>query len=373
NVDSAIKVNGSNLVEKWFDQSNNKNHAIQNTNDNKPELIDSINKINNLPALSFDGNDPPSSDYFNFNDTSLSEFTVFTVYKLNPSPNGNSYILSDNDSLNGGVYAGGTGSLDGYGIIKLSPNNHIEANNMPLDQWVYTSFQNNNLFKNSIEANYEKRDSITSYIFGRIGRRGNNYSGKFSFKGYISEIIVYKKSLADSTRGLVEDYIANKYAPPVCLGKNIKIKDRFCDTSLSISSRFETVTWSNGKSKDTIKISSSGKYSAEVTDIFGSTSSDTIKVDYPKINYPTKTILCKNDTIIWKTGLADSIFNFTWQDSSTGSLIKITQPGDFYVTVKDSFGCSITSDTVTITMDSISNITSLGPDTSLCSGNKIGL
>ena len=51
----------------------------------------------------------------------------------------------------------------------------------------------------------------------------------------------------------------------------------------------------------------------------------------------------------------------------------MTLPGKYYVKITDTFSCSITTDTVKITIDNFSTQASLGPDVSLCSGNAISL
>jgi len=61
---SLISFVGANsaYITKWYDQSGNNNHAIQATSGNQPRIVNAgtIEVVNGLPAMNFDGTD----DYF---------------------------------------------------------------------------------------------------------------------------------------------------------------------------------------------------------------------------------------------------------------------------------------------------------------------
>ena len=86
-LDETALINfvGSNngFVTTWYDQSGNGNHAVQTTAAAQPKIVSSgvVEKVNNKPALYFDG----TNDLFSLT-TGISTITLihshFTVYKL---------------------------------------------------------------------------------------------------------------------------------------------------------------------------------------------------------------------------------------------------------------------------------------------------
>ncbi|MBL7937475.1 MAG: PKD domain-containing protein [Bacteroidia bacterium] len=194
-----------------------------------------------------------------------------------------------------------------------------------------------------------------------------------NLKGDIYEIIFFNDSIRNGVKDSVFNYLQNKYASPVDLGSDINVINSVCDTLLSSKGKYEKYLWSNGSSLPTTNVNKSGKYWLRGTDIFGKISSDTILVTYPG-NFLTQNMgLCSGATYTWNTHLPKDQYTFQWQDNSTDSLLNITQGGQYYVKVTDNSGCSINSNTITITLDNFPITASLGPDDSVCEGNSITL
>lgn len=218
---------------------------------------------------------------------------------------------------------------------------------------------------------------ITNQNPGSTGVNGLTIGSKFDFvfplNGDISEILVYDKVLGIAEINSINDYLINKYSEPVNLGNDIIVTNSFCDTTLASTGNFESYLWSNGLTTPTIQVNQSGTYWLSAVDGFGKTYSDTILVAYPAINLPTKNTFCSNDTLIWDTELPKSYFTFLWQNNSTDSLQKIYQPGTYSLSVSDGFGCSITSNLISVAEDSYPITTTLGNDTTMCAGNFISL
>ncbi len=195
----------------------------------------------------------------------------------------------------------------------------------------------------------------------------------FPLFGEISEILLYDKVLNTFEIDSINSYLIDKYSKPVDLGQDISISGTFCDTLLTTSGEFDSYIWSTGAITSSITVNQSGKYWLQAIDGFGRVSSDTILVNFPTINLPSQNAFCTNDTIVWNTGLSKSLFAFQWQDNSTDSLIKIYSAGSYSLQITDTLGCFISTNSISITEDSFSSSTSLGPDTNLCAGNSIAL
>lgn len=70
---------GDGYVTTWYDQSGNKNNAIQATTGAQPKIVDGVNgiiKANNRPVIQFDGNDQLVSSAFNSSTSSTAFFVA---------------------------------------------------------------------------------------------------------------------------------------------------------------------------------------------------------------------------------------------------------------------------------------------------------
>ncbi len=92
--------------------------------------------------------------------------------------------------------------------------------------------------RNIVYLNEAQVRNVTSPA-GELGAfpAGSNYSigSKFNlpFNGEIAEIIIYKSALDSVNRRKVENYLYEKYAPPVTLGPDITVNYGFCPVKLT--------------------------------------------------------------------------------------------------------------------------------------------
>ena len=357
----------NNKVTTWLDASGNNNHCNQTDTSMSPTYITNIVSLNNQASLVFDGVD----DYIPFTTRISTIRTVFFIVKHYPSSSNFEPILGDNI---------GTDFLgDDYPVT-----NRIFHN----------SYTSPNILNGGIRIN---QVNITPVI---LSQRPSNYSiitltttanvaasqitrdrgiGSRVWKGEYSEIIIYDQPLSPIQTINIETYLINKYAPTLNLGPDITVQQmQGCAPSNSISIQanpnFVSYSWSTGENTNQIIVNQYSEYSVVCKDIFGINHYDTINVlPIPKnFNYPV-TIICGSQSIIWNTNLSKNQNIFTWQDNSTDSLFIINSPGQYFVKIIDNFGCEYTSDTITITQDNFPTIVSLGSDTSICVGNRIGL
>ena len=363
-ADSVLDNTG--IVQTWYDLSGQNNNALQINESNKPVVIENV--IYDKPVIRFDGTD----DFMSFSQSVFPQNGEMTVFLT---------VISDNSATIGRLLSNNYGSCSTTDriLVNFRPGQfdifqESQLIALPVTEQVpvIISFTNENLYLNSILQN--------SFYIGPICNEpsalgSNDTSGTSNlFKGDIAEIIIYNSVLNNTERGSVEQYLRYKYSPPVNLGPDIHVNYGFCDTMICAGERFTDYIWSTGETSDTINVNSSDIYAVTVTDIFGFTSSDSVIVTFPSYNFIPDTTICLYDTLTWDTDLDDKInYNYLWQDSSDLSYFEIYEEGNYNVTIIDTFGCELHSDTVHVTVDQFPAEASLGSDTTLCSGNYLYL
>lgn len=362
----SIHINQNNKVDKLFDQSGQNNHCSQLDTFFQPIFIPNNLTINNKPSILMDG----VNDYMFFNNRIIDIRTIFFVIKKNGLNVPFETILGD--SIN---------------------YDFVGANNGP--EIFNNTFTNSNILSGSIRINKIPISNVanalkpTNYSILSLTTSGNVSAGYLTrdrsftnrvWKGEYLELIIYNRPFSAIEIDSVENYLIKKYSPFLNLGSDISISPmNGCIPSNSVSIQanpdFQAYLWSNGNTTNQINVNQYGEYSVICTDIFGINHYDTIKVIPPpkNFNYPSKNALCGTGSITWNTQLNKSANQFQWQDNSIDSLIIITNPGTYHVTITDTLGCVYNSNTLTIIQDNFASSVSLGPDLSLCAGNSISL
>lgn len=361
-ADTGLVLNG-NKVTQWKDLSGQTNDATQSIMNAQPLLASQA--MYSFSGVRFDDIDDAMTTNLNI---SSGDFTVIVLYNCYSAiPHAQRVVNGSNNFLIGpwgGNYDVFSGVFLGGKLI--APPSYVIQSVV-------------------IDSTPNAKNYINNLLYGQVS--GHNYPGQIglaaagsnaeSFDGNLMELIIYKNSLSDSLRNLVEQYLSNKYAPPVNLGADVTVNYGFCPVKLNAHKDwFTSYQWNTGSSTDSIFINNNGTFSINVTNIFGYTSSDSINVTFPG-NFPpffNDTIaICSGDTEIWNTQLDKTGYTFLWQDNSTDSVFAITQAGQYYVKVTDTLGCFFYSDTINVSIDNFPQTASLGPDTSVCSGASIGL
>src|SRR5690554_3051176 len=358
----TVTQDSNSKVSVLHDKSGNGFNAVQNQIANQPSLVNEYGQA----SLLFNG----VNNYLDcdFNQSFNSPNTFFILLK-DVSSSGNKYYFSS---------LGFPGGYSFYHRANLTMSIHSAgsftqsySNSFPFDYTLFTiQFQNGSFIIRENGIQKDSKATTTSSLEGiRLGAR---FDVAYFFDGNIADIIAYNRDLDATEINYIENYLMTKFSPPVNLGHNISYQYGFCkDTTLYAGKRFTSYLWSDGSTADSLVANGPGKYWVEVEDIFGFISRDTIEV-LSGLNYPTSQLYCPNDSIIWDTGLGQH-YSYLWSDNSTADTLAINSPGDYHVTVTDTNGCIFKSDTLTFGEDPFSSQVSLGPDTSLCSGNSIGL
>jgi hypothetical protein len=346
-------------VTQWLDQSNSSFNLVQNT-DSKGPLIN-LNQINGFPSVKFDGiNDNLKSNY---GSTLSNQGTVFLVGKLNSGAN---CFMFDGGAATRGIQY----FANNVYLQALNTNfNYLKPTPFP-----YTYFSS--VFNGSQSRIYDNGTLKATGNLPNTAPNGFTLGSRFQedaqfMNGDIVEVINFSSALSDIQRIQVENYIRNKYAPPVNLGNDI-YKTDFCPITLSAGPRYTSFFWSTGAVTEQVSINQPGIYHVTAIDIFGFSSSDTIQVFYPNINNPVDTVICAGSTIDWQINLSPS-YTYQWSNGNSGNILTTDQDGPYFVTITDDFGCSKTSETVHFTIDNFPEIDFIQSDFSICSGQLVSL
>jgi PKD repeat protein len=344
----------------WQNIINPADSAFQATTSKQPKWIESDTILNNQPVIYFDGADDQlvNLNYHKFG-------AMYVIAKWNggetvfPTYNGILARYSSGDFPY--FFIGNAGTSDLYvsgtpwGSSGIFVNQVQKKSFAPINQYKLIYGQTNS------PANFN------DFLFGSYVQSSGFW------KGEIAEIIAFDTIPSDSIKGIVNNYLQNKYAPPINFGEDFSVYG-FCETSISAYKPwFTSYSWSNSDSDSIVSVSMPGTYSVTVTDIFGNLSSDSIQVIYPEIISLSDTTICLGDTLTWDTKLKGP-YSFVWNNLASDSASAfITAPGEYFVKVTDTLGYFRYSDTITVAVDSFPYSASLGPDTTLCIGNDLYL
>ncbi|WP_169792606.1 PKD domain-containing protein [Salinivirga cyanobacteriivorans] len=366
NGDSVL--NNGNQVQKWYDLSGKNYNAIQNETSAMPYYEDSV--INGLPALFFDG-----SKYME---------TDFGV----DYPQPNTYIMLWSITANAGflqlpysgLYPGKTNSTFWRNNSTININggnyvNNVYPKEIPFYFMITTTVFNedstviyeNSIFKKRVDAG---TDSVAGLIFGGVPDED------YYLHGYLPEFMFFDTIITDEQRNLVENYLRDKYFPPVNLLYNIYVPYGFADTTINTADKawFTDFQWSTGADDtlSTLTVSEEGTYAVSVTDIFGFESSDSLQVFYPEFNVWQDRSICLGDTLTWDLE-PKGPYEYAWSTGASDSAIAISEAGTYSVTITDTLGNSWSPEPVTVSIDSFPATATLGSDTTLCNGNRLEL
>lgn len=200
--DLGVEATGQ-QVSAWRDQSDAHRDALPAQLDGQPQLVAS--GFGGVPTVRFDGN-----DMLAFPEVQTSDFTVFWVAKSNWTDAGeydSQFLLGDSIAS--------TNSYLGYRWTNLFDN--WEGSAYVGDVLVPRLFTITNL-NNVMSVEQGGGNGTFSFegaaIFSQIGRE-QGYVAQ-SFRGDLSEILIYERALSPAERLAVNSYLSNRYAltPP---------------------------------------------------------------------------------------------------------------------------------------------------------------
>ena len=352
-------------VSQLYDLSSNEFDLLQTESDKRPVIVDTTL---NSPVLRFDGTDDCVN--VDFSESFDQPKTIFILWRPNVGKSQNIFdgITADErmtlyysyTSRNLRLFAGVNYYYDKDSVFDYTLNTF--AVNGESSQY----YENSALVG---EGNFGTM-SITGLTLGC------HYNNIQFLNGDIAEVIFMDSLITQETQALIENYLYNKYSPPVNLGYDIRVPYGFCDTAITTAYKpwFTSYEWSTGETDSVIHVNRPGIYTVTVTDIFGFESSDDIRVFYPEVNEFTDTLVCLGETLIWDLELAGD-YTYEWYGSGeTTQSIELGSVGEFAAILTDTLGCQYKTDTIAFSFDEYELNASIGPeDTTLCAGNRLFL
>lgn len=411
-------------INSWLDLSDSAIQIVQSATVRQPVLQAEV--INSYPGVYFDG----TNDLFNFPiELDKANFSISSVYNTNTKAGLISYIRGSNNWFMG-PYAGkhvvfSGGFTDGeivdsarFAVHRVSAKSDTLYNHV------------NGVFFASRPASNRPGTSLTLGSF---------------LSGHVLETMVVQGNLSDSLKSLCDEYLMDKYAPPLDLGPDVRscsfpmqfqksldyavsynwstgsnnslttidsagkyyltIVDQFNrqstdsiffildtsnyqanfgfdDTTICKGSSIELYagnsiydfSWNTSDTSYSIQVDSAGLYKVSVLNCQGNWSEDSVMlyVNEPRFSLGADTSICFNRNIVLKTDSNFSQVSYLWSTGSTDSSLLVNLEGTYALQVTDNYGCTY-ADSLILQVDSSLAVLDLGPDTSLCRGNTLGL
>ncbi|MCW5907959.1 MAG: PKD domain-containing protein [Chitinophagales bacterium] len=365
-------------VQQWNDISGNNNNASQATLASRPSFVSSTALINNYPTVQFSG----TSNFLAgplLAGLDTSSISIFAVLKANNGPTGGKVVFAAGTSSTGAAHYFGNNTMvfqnagSNVATTATFPNSGFPFGIAGMAKEFGVSAK---LYWNGIERASSNNAAVcgaftnTAYQVGK----GAGFTASQNLNADVAEIIVYKKALTNAERQLVENYIYNRYAPPVNLGPDINQTYSLCPVILDAQNRFVSYLWSTGETTSSIEARKSGSYWVQTIDVFGRVSSDTINVTIPYLGMNvTDTLLCIGSSANIAPVLAASPYTYLWNYAQTTQSISVSTAGNYVCSITDNNNCTYISDTVHVAIDAFALVNLLPADTAICIDNVLPL
>ena len=220
------QVNG--VVSKWHDQSINGNDVVQTNTTRQPHFV--ANSLNGKPIISFDG----VNDKLGFTGSDLiTQFSLFLVinnHQSNVNDEGNVITFGTNGDTGHQWYMGMAIPEFGSDTLGMFIGNGWVRGGTPglvaFDQWRNLSvIANQTIWNTTLQWDGNNVPLATGGLASAISTRLGNATGSgggiggadgvpngsIYAKCDVAELIVYNRTVTDSERTAVENYLTDKY------------------------------------------------------------------------------------------------------------------------------------------------------------------
>jgi len=188
---------------------------------------------------------------------------------------------------------------------------------------------------------------------------GNAISGATSSSYTASSVGNYSLSVVDANGCSASStlYGLSAAVPPVATVTNSG-NSTLCSgdsATLTAPAGMSSYLWSDGSTTQSITTPNAGNYAVTVTNADGcSATSAAVAITTSQITAPSITasgVLEFCDGVSVTLGVPMGYASYAWNTNANSTQLTANQSGDYYVSVTNSDGCSITSDTVTVVVN----------------------
>jgi PKD repeat protein len=404
-ADSGVVSNNGN-VSVWRDISAGHDSATA-AGSAQPTLIQQVPLLNYKPSLKFGNTSVMTGNAISAlggnGVTCQNSLSIFIIARADgPLPSGEPGGIFTIGGLNSGMWIE---RGNGFAFINYYNNNQASnastnppvlaiPNAMPNNACPYHLYgvtknigsyariDTNGVFGLANYNNFTINSFIDSaYSIGHpAGTDPYGGNGPYGYlNGEIAEIIIYNTLLTPAQTDQVNQYLFNKYAPPVNLGPDITQTYSLCPVTLKTGKRFVSYKWNTGATSDSLNVTQSGQYSVTCVDVFNHISSDSIIVTLPyQGSNPDTDYVCHGDTgnIIQLINQPQS-YTYAWYYSATpngtfstlninADAIRPYLGGYYYTTITDTSHCSIVTPKVPVIIDNFYSAQLLPTFDTLC-------
>jgi len=206
------------------------------------------------------------------------------------------------------------------------------------------------------------------------GSQNGDYTWQDGSAGSVFEVSasgIYSLGISNNC-GDDSDTVIVTYTPVITapsLGPDIDI----CpgdQVILSVPVSGGNIVWNDMSTTDTLLVTVGGTYSVQVSSVcefYSDTIIIALNSNPPVVQLLPDFDLCQGDTVTIDAGLSG--VSYLWNDGSINSLLDVTAPGIYSITVSNACGTSV--DSVVIGAGEMAPFVFLGADTSLCTGDTI--
>ncbi|KAA3649019.1 MAG: PKD domain-containing protein [Bacteroidetes bacterium] len=344
----VVDTNG--YVINWKDLSNS--NIILNTPNSSNQTQVLTNGLNGYNLVNFD----TGKDFFqNILNINKQNYFISAVYNFQENTSRPSRLISGQNNWNLGPY---------YNHRVYNSSGFVNIG-LPIikDQFVVNTAHsiNDTLFQlvNDSLLGYSNVGSIPGIL-----SLGANHPISY-FNGSIAEIIMVNGSINKDEGNRIQNYLMDKYSPPVNLGSDRYVCS-YPQTLSAYKDSYLAYMWNTGSTDSVITIDSSGKYLVTVTDMFNRRTVDSMFFILDTFNFKVDLIsedstLCLDNEIEIMAG-RDNL-SYSWNTNENTPSIIVDSNFYYKVTVTNCLGI-LSTDSIRIRINNPKF--SLGNDTTVC-------
>ncbi len=235
-ADAGVVTNSGGLVTEWDDQSGNGNNAFQQNSNQQPTWVSTVDAIDRLPAVRFNGIQDGVHGSFLFSPDAVAvpnAMTTFCLYNAFVTTNSENLLWLIGEPGVAGVYGAcrcddildqdmlfstwGTGYQTGYYVPTENYRIWSDQTDTNMDSLEMFDIASNSVNSFSFELGNTSPTS-SGYYVGGLNAGGGYVGSSRCFNGDIVEFLVYSGSLSEGDSQAVQNYLNQKYfqgTPPV--------------------------------------------------------------------------------------------------------------------------------------------------------------